>query len=80
MTQKTISLSEKAYNELKKNKKKDESFSKTILRILGNRDNSDVMSLAGAFNEKSEEWEKIENILHKNRLDDRDLDTEELEE
>ncbi len=80
MNQKTISLSEEAYNKLKKSKKKNESFSKTILRILGKQDNSDIMSLAGAFNENSNEWEKIEKILYKNRLDENDLDIEEFEE
>ena len=80
MTQKTISLSEEAYNKLKKSKKKNESFSKTILRILGKQDNSDIMSLAGAFNENSDEWEKIEKILYKNRIDESDLDKEEIEE
>ncbi|MCF2140603.1 MAG: hypothetical protein K9W44_11170 [Candidatus Lokiarchaeota archaeon] len=80
MTQKTISLSEKAYKELKKAKKKGESFSKTILRILGISDNADIMSLAGTFTENSDEWEQIEQILYKNRIDDNDLDIEEIEE
>ena len=79
MTQKTISLSVRAYNELRKEKKKDESFSKTIIRILKNRNQSNIKSLAGAFNNNSEEWGNIEKILYDNRIDESDLDTEEIE-
>ena len=39
MTQKTISLSERAYNLLKKEKKRGESFSKVIERLLSKKDN-----------------------------------------
>ena len=39
MTQKTISLSERAYNLLKKEKKGGESFSKVIERLLSKKDN-----------------------------------------
>ena len=39
MTQKTISLSERAYDLLKKEKKDNESFSKLIERILSKKDN-----------------------------------------
>ena len=80
MSQKTISLSIEAFNKLKKEKKENESYSKTVLRILGDRDNSDIMELAGAFNENSDEWEKIEKTLYQNRIDENDLDVEEIED
>ncbi len=39
MTQKTISLSERAYDLLKKEKRKGESFSKVIERLISKKDN-----------------------------------------
>ncbi len=39
MTQKTISLSERAYNLLKKEKREGESFSKVIERLISKKDN-----------------------------------------
>ncbi len=39
MTQKTISLSEQAYNLLKKEKREGESFSRLIERLISKKDN-----------------------------------------
>ncbi|TFG20716.1 MAG: hypothetical protein EU529_14475 [Promethearchaeota archaeon] len=39
MTQKTISLSERAYNLLKNEKREGESFSRLIERIISKKDN-----------------------------------------
>ena len=39
MTQKTISLSERAYNLLKNEKREGESFSRVIERIISKKDN-----------------------------------------
>ena len=44
MTQKTISLSESAYNMLKKEKRKGESFSKVIERLILKEDNPWLLS------------------------------------
>ena len=69
MKQKTISLPEDVYNKLKAEKGPEESFPQLILRLLKKEkiDNS-IELLAGAFEEESEEWGKIEKLLYEDRL------------
>ena len=72
MTQKTISLPEEIYFKLKSKKRKNETFPDLIQRLLNDEEkreeNHKIMDLAGAFGENSEEWEKIEQELYKDRL------------
>ena len=70
MTQKK-DISEEAYKKLLELKKTDESFSKLILRIINEKEKVNVSAIkefAGAFEEDSEEWEKIERFLYAERL------------
>ena len=72
MPQKTISLPEKVYYKLKEKKKRNETFPELILRLLDAEDErekiGDIMDLAGAFGDDSEEWEKISCELYLDRL------------
>jgi predicted CopG family antitoxin len=52
MTSRSISITDEAYNMLKKYQLKKESISQTILRLLRKQEN--LLSLAGA-------WQKIED-------------------
>ncbi len=68
---KVISLSEEAYNELKKIKEEG-SFSDVILRIIKERkkrgtDYEAIAKLAGSFKENKEEWETIKNEIYEHR-------------
>jgi predicted CopG family antitoxin len=72
MTQKTISLSEKIYNSLKKRKKNKETYSDLISRLLEENDpqssKSDISKFYGKLEEAEEgEWDKIENSIYENR-------------
>ena len=67
MTQKTVSLSEEAYEKLRLAKKEGESFSHVILRLIERETNLNVLDFAGAFEETSDEWETIEKELYKRR-------------
>lgn len=70
MTQK-IDISEEAYKKLLELKKNNESFSKLILRIINEKEKEKINAIeeiAGAFEEDSEEWEKIEKFLYAERL------------
>ena len=60
MTQKTISLPEDIYAELKKKKRKDESFPELIHRLASHDEETttDIDELAGSF-EENEEWDQI---------------------
>jgi len=66
MTQKTISLSERAYKLLKKEKLKGESFSMLIERLLMKKNNPWLM-MQGKFDE--ELWEGLEEDLNRIRND-----------
>ncbi|MHA1233236.1 MAG: antitoxin VapB family protein [Candidatus Helarchaeota archaeon] len=69
MGQKTISLPEDVYEKLKSEKRDDESFSQLILRLLKkDRKLIPIEALAGAFEEDSSEWERIEQFLYNDRL------------
>ena len=67
MTQKTISLNEKAYKKMKKLKKEGESYSDLVLRLCSSKEQSDeediLLKLIGAFKEDSDYWEKVEKQI-----------------
>ncbi len=70
MTQKTISLPEEIYNKLKAQKKKRETFPDLILRLIKDKPHTDpepIESFFGAFEDDSDEWEKIEKKLYDKR-------------
>lgn len=71
MTQKTISLNEKAYKKLKKLKRKGETYSDLILRLCNSQEISErddiLLKLIGAFKDNDEYWEKIEKQIQENR-------------
>ena len=64
MTQKTIDISEDVYKKITDLKQKDESISNFILRLINEKKNNLNEDLEGI----SEDWEKIEKILYKDRL------------
>lgn len=69
MTHRTIDLSEQIYNELMKLKKKDETVSETISRLIKKeKPVKSIKKFAGIFQNTSEEWETIEKSLYKDRL------------
>ncbi len=71
MTQKTISLNEKAYKQIKKLKKKGESYSDLVLRLCASKDESDeediLLQLVGAFKNDADYWELVEKQIQKSR-------------
>ncbi len=75
MTQKTVSLSEEAYEKLRSVKKKGESFSQVILRLIDQESNLHILNFAGAFEESSKEWETIENEIYKRRKEKSRVDS-----
>ncbi len=68
---KTISLSDEAYNALKRKKQKGESFNDLILRLSSEPNQKDILSLAGSWNGSNEESEKILKIIYENRKNSR---------
>jgi predicted CopG family antitoxin len=62
---KVISLSEKAYAELKKRKGREESFSDVVLRIIENRTSGSLLNFAGVW--AGEEFDVIEKDLKTQR-------------
>jgi predicted CopG family antitoxin len=69
VTHKTVDISQEAYKKLTELKSKDESISSFILRLINEKKKSNsIEEFAGAFEEDSEEWEKIEKILYEDRL------------
>ena len=67
MTQKTISLSEPAYKNLKKLKKVNESFSQLILRLTKSHNPTTLNNLFGV-GKQDEDWEEIQKSIQKNRF------------
>ncbi len=63
---KMISLSNKAYSELKAAKNKGESFSEAILRLLEN-DRKDIRRFAGILKNEKEELTQIEEHISEDR-------------
>jgi len=68
MTNKTISLPEDIYNRLKKQKRKGESFSDLIDRILKEKKvkRQKLEELAGCFKD-DDEWDEILNNIYEDR-------------
>ena len=64
MTQKTISLSEQAYNLLKKEKREGESFSRLIERLISKKDNPWLL-LQNKFD--PELWNELEENVKRIR-------------
>jgi len=66
---KTISLSDEAYNLLKSIKRKDESFSDVIKRLIGNKGNlTEILDLYPELRD-SEDFEKAVEDARKNISD-----------
>ena len=73
MTQKTISLPEPVYENLRKQKKKTETFSDLITRLLKENKEKDIRPDISFYYGKLEEeedgeWDKIEADIYKDRL------------
>ena len=68
MTQKTISLPEDVYNALKKQKRKGESFSELITRLLHEKlaKERNLEKLAGSLKE-DDEWDRILEDIYEDR-------------
>ncbi|MCJ7651420.1 MAG: hypothetical protein MUP85_22660 [Candidatus Lokiarchaeota archaeon] len=70
MTQRTISLNENSYRELKKLKKKSETYSDLIVRLCNLQNpvlNDPLLEFSGIFSEDEELWEEIENFIQNHR-------------
>ena len=70
MTQKTISLNKNSFKQLKKLKKKNESYSELIIRLCNLRNyvlNDPLLEFSGIFSEDEALWEEIENIIQNHR-------------
>ena len=70
MTQKTISLNENSYKQLKKLKKKNESYSDLIIRLCNLRNpvlNDPLLEFSGIFSEDEELWVEIESFIQNHR-------------
>ncbi len=65
---KVISLSNEAYEKLKKIKG-ERSFSEVVINIVDERKGSKkgLMNLAGVWSEESEKWEKIKKQIYEDR-------------
>ena len=68
MTDKSIDISEELYYKIKKLKRKDESVSSFILRLIDNEKKKSIEDFMGVFEKDSKEWEEIEKILYEDRL------------
>jgi len=62
---KIVSLSDRAYSELKNRKGKDESFSDVVLRIIEGRSAGSPLKFFGAWS--GEEFERISKDLKRQR-------------
>lgn len=71
MTQKTISLNEKAYKILRKFKRNKESYSELIIRLCEvqkNEEKEDILlKYIGLFKDNSDYWEQVEKEIQKER-------------
>jgi predicted CopG family antitoxin len=64
---KTISLSDEAYNALKKKKLKGESFNDLVLRLVSEPKQDEILSLSGLWKGSEEETESILEGIYNNR-------------
>ena len=72
MTQKTISLPQDVYNQLKRLKDQDESYGELVMRLINEHEKKPgdvaIESFASAFgDEDSDDWGEIERILYQKR-------------
>lgn len=67
MGHKTVSLSDEAYEALKRKKREDESFNDLILRLVSEQEQKDILSLAGTWHGSDEETKKILETIYENR-------------
>lgn len=72
ITQKTISIPEELYIKLKKKKLTTETFPELIQRLLDEENvrikRHRIKDLEGSFGDDSDEWDKIQDELYKDRL------------
>ena len=73
MTQKTLSLPEDLYNRLKAKKGKDETFPDLIRRLINEEEEHErfhqIEDMTGAFGDNSDEWDDIEVMLYRERIE-----------
>ena len=69
MTQRTISLPDEIYNDLKDEKREDESFAQEIQRLLGRKKKAqNLHKLAGIWKDSGDEWDRIEKEIYEDRI------------
>lgn len=62
---KVISLSEKAYSTLKKQKRRNESFSEVVLRIADEQGKKSILDFAGAW--KGDDIDEVFSVVMRDR-------------
>lgn len=67
MGYKTISVSDEAYNALKRKKRKKESFNDLILRLASEPAQKEILELAGSWQGSKVESDKLLKIIYENR-------------
>ncbi len=65
MAHKTLTISEEAYDALSRVKGKDESFTKTILRLTRKRAAGNLLDYIRSFSPDEELASAVENVLEK---------------
>ncbi len=70
MTQKTISLNEKAYALLNNVKKKNESFSELIIRLCSLQLKDPLLEYAGILSEDKDFLNRIEKLVKEHLTDE----------
>ena len=73
MTLKTIDLDEETYRKLLAEKKKDETITDVVKRLLTNRKQKSILEYAGAWDLSDEELQKLQKSLEKFRSEIDDL-------
>ena len=69
MTDKSIDISEELYKKIEDLKRKEESVSSFILRLIDEEEKKkSIEDFMGVFEKDSKEWEKIEKYLYADRL------------
>ena len=65
MAHKTLTISEEAYNALSRVKSKDESFTKTILRLTKKRSAGNLLDYVRSFSPDEELASAVDRVLEK---------------
>lgn len=68
MAHKTLTISEEAYNALSRIKTKDESFTKTILRLTKKRSAGNLLDYVRSFSPDEELASAVEKVLQKREI------------